>query len=217
MYQRVVSENHPQAAEAYNNLGGVQEAQGKYAAAESYYEKALKVRLDRLGPQHLAVAESYSNLSAVRKAQGKLVEGERLSRQALEIRRLLRGDHYHLTGQSYKNLGLALYVQGKYEEAESEWVRAVDNFRSARLHISFAGLDRAAFAGERSPLPFLAAVLARNGKPVPAWDHLEENLARGLFDDLSTGQLRPLSEAATPADAGRQAARNRQAQLHTRR
>src|SRR5262249_4078846 len=48
-----------------------------------------------------------------------------------------------------------------------------------------AGLERTAFAAENSPLPLLAALVARGGKPDAAWRFLEGNLARGLFDELS--------------------------------
>ena len=43
---------------------------------------------------------------------------------------------------------------------------------------------------ELSPFPALAAAAARGGKPDAAWQALEQNLARGLLDDLAA---RPLS------------------------
>src|SRR5207249_2749281 len=57
----------------------------------------------------------------------------------------------------------------------------------------FAGLDRTVRTAKLSPLYDLAAVLARNGKRAQAWRRLEENLGRGLFDDLSARQARRLS------------------------
>jgi hypothetical protein len=65
----------------------------------------------------------------------------------------------------------------------------------ARLRISFADLDRAAFAAQRSPLLSLAACRARAGLAVGAWQAWEANLARGLLDDLAARQARPLTEA----------------------
>src|SRR5262249_34711032 len=62
---------------------------------------------------------------------------------------------------------------------------AAQSFEAARRRISVGGLERTGFAAENSPLPLLAAVLARNGKAAGAWRFLESNLARGLLDDLA--------------------------------
>jgi hypothetical protein len=43
-------------------------------------------------------------------------------------------------------------------------------------------LQRAIFTSERSPLPALAAILARNGKLGDAWQRFEESLARPSAD-----------------------------------
>src|SRR5207244_2760278 len=77
-----------------------------------------------------------------------------------------------------------LNAQGKYVEAEAFWLHAADSFTTVRLQIAAAGLDRATVTGGRSPLPALAAVLARNGKPAAAWQRFDESLARGTGDDL---------------------------------
>lgn len=54
------------------------------------------------------------------------------------------------------------------------------------------GLDRAHFKDGASPLPFLAACLARNAKCSPAWNYLESGLARGILDEASTRLALPL-------------------------
>ena len=54
---------------------------------------------------------------------------------------------------------------------------------SARLAAAFTGLER---AGTRHfTRTALAAVLARLGQPAEAWQRLEEDLGRGLFDELA--------------------------------
>src|SRR5262249_42988233 len=68
---------------------------------------------------------------------------------------------------------------------------AAASFETARRRISFAGLDRVRYAADNSPLPLLAAIAARNGKPDLAWRWLESDFARGLLDELAE---RPLSE-----------------------
>src|SRR5207244_6323842 len=76
----------------------------------------------------------------------------------------------------------------QYSQADEMAMAAAAGFQAARLRISFGGLERTTFAAERSPLPLLAALLARNGKPLLAWQRLEENLARGLLDELGARQ-----------------------------
>jgi hypothetical protein len=70
----------------------------------------------------------------------------------------------------------------------------VANSLDNSIHIAASGLERATITSERSPLPSLAAVLARNGKPADAWQRFEESLARGTWDDLSARLRRPQAE-----------------------
>ena len=50
-----------------------------------------------------------------------------------------------------------------------------------------------------SPRPALAAVLARLGQPAEAWQTLEEDLGRGLLDELAARQ----DQRLTPAERDR--------------
>jgi hypothetical protein len=68
---------------------------------------------------------------------------------------------------------------------------------AARLRVAFTGLDRA--GAKESMRPALAAVLARLGRPDQAWEPLEEDLGRGLLDELAARQDRRL----TPAERDR--------------
>ena len=63
--------------------------------------------------------------------------------------------------------------------------------------IAFTGLERAE-KGNRVRLA-LAAVLARLGQQVAAWQHLEEDLGRGLLDELTAREDRRLA----PGDRSR--------------
>jgi hypothetical protein len=60
---------------------------------------------------------------------------------------------------------------------------AVKSLDSARLRVAFTGLERA--ATKESARSALAAVLARLGQPADAWQSLEEDLGRGLLDELA--------------------------------
>lgn len=192
--RKLLGPTNPVTAAALNNLGGLFEPQGRFAEAERYHREAHAIRV-ALDSSSLGTAESCNNLAAVLTSPAQLEEKERLNREALRIRegRLTR-DH-ELTGQSYNNLGHVLHARGLYAEAEAVWKTAAQIFESTRLRVGTSGLDRAQYSAERSPLLRLAALLAGSGKPEAAWEYWEANLARGLLDDLSTRQLRPLTTA----------------------
>jgi CHAT domain-containing protein len=62
---------------------------------------------------------------------------------------------------------------------------------AARLQAAFSGLERT--ATKAFGRPALAAVLARLGQPAQAWQALEEDLGRGLLDELAARQDRRLA------------------------
>jgi hypothetical protein len=70
---------------------------------------------------------------------------------------------------------------------------AVKSLDAARLLVAFTGLERA--GAERSVRPALAAVLARLGEPSEAWQAIEDDLGRGLLDELAARQDRRLTAA----------------------
>jgi tetratricopeptide (TPR) repeat protein len=197
--RKVLGEEHPDTARGYHNLAFNLSAQGKYREAEEGYRKALAICRKVLGEEHPDTAPSYHNLAANLDAQGKYTEAEEGYLKALAICRKVLGEEHPNTALSYSNVAANLNDQGKYKEAEKYWLRAADAFAKTRLHIAASGLERSTLSSERSPLPLLAAVLARNGKPADAWQRFEESLARGTWDDLSARLLRPPPEQAKQA------------------
>jgi len=193
IYRHLLTDNHPQSASSYNNLAVNLNALGKYARAQPLFEKALEIRRRLLTDDHPDTARTYDNLAANFAAQGKYAQAEPLYEKAMEIRhRLLTDDHPDTAG-SYGNLAANLAAQGKYREAQDRWQTAVKSLDQARLRIAFTGLDRAGRV--RSMRPALAAVLARLGQPAEAWRSLEEDLGRGLLDELAARQDRRLTPA----------------------
>jgi tetratricopeptide (TPR) repeat protein len=200
LFRKVLGEEHPQTAAVYDNLARNLQEQGKFAEAEEGHRKALAICRKVLGEEHPQTAAAYYKLALDQYDQGKYTEAEEGFRKALAIRRKVLGEEHPLTFLSYKNLAFNRNAQGKYAEAEALWLRADSSFAKARLRIAASGLDRATITGERSPLPALAAVLARNNKPEQAWQRFEESLARGTWDDLSARLRRPAAEQAKQAD-----------------
>jgi tetratricopeptide (TPR) repeat protein len=181
--RRLLTDEHPLTALSYNNLAFNLEAQGKYAAAQPLYEKALEIRRKLLTDDHPRTALSYNNLAANLNAQGRYAAAQPLYEKALGIRRRLLTDDHPDTATGYNNLAFNLAAQGKYAEARDRWLSAVRSRDAARLQVAFTGLDR---AGVKAPeRPALAAVLTRLGQPAAAWQALEEDLGRGLLDELA--------------------------------
>ena len=192
--RRLLTDDHPSTATSYNNVAYNLNAQGKYALAQPLFEKALEIRRRLLTDDHPDTATSYNNVAYNLNAQGKYAAAQPLYEKALEIyRRLLTDDHPD-TALSYNNLAYNLNAQGKYPESRDRWLNAVKSLDKARLRVAFTGLERAGGTTE-SMRPALAAVLARLRQPAGAWQTLEEDMGRGLLDELAARQDRRLAFA----------------------
>ncbi|MFO0969371.1 MAG: tetratricopeptide repeat protein [Gemmataceae bacterium] len=191
--RKVLGEEHPETAGSYNNLAAYLNGQGKYAEAEEDFRKALAIRRKVLGEEHPDTASSYNNLAAYLNGQGKYAEAEEGYRKALAIRRKMLGDEHPDTARSYNDMALNLNDQGKYAEAEQFANLASVAFLKTRGRLAASGLERAG-AAKMAPLWLHAALLARHGKAAAAWERLEENLGRGLWDDLASAGKRSDTE-----------------------
>ena len=191
--RRLLTDDHPDTANSYNNVALNLKAQGKYSQAQPLYEKALEIHRRLLTDDHPHTATCYNNLAGNLNAQGKYAQAQPLYEKALEIYRRLLTDDHPLTALSYNNLAYNFNAQGKYLEARDRWLSAVKSLDKARLRVAFTGLERAGTV--KSMRTALAAVLARLGQPAEAWQTLEEDLGRGLLDELAARQDRRLAPA----------------------
>ncbi len=194
--RRLLTENHPDTANSYNNVATNLDAQAKYAEAQPLFEKALAIERSLLTDDHPFTAQYYNNLGGNLSHQGKYALAQPLLEKALEINRRLLTDDHPFTAQNYFNTAFNLNAQGKYHEAKDQWSKAVKSLDVGRLRVAFAGLERT--ANQKPVRPSLAAVLARLGQPAEAWQTLEEDLGRGLLDELAAREdwrLKPAERA----------------------
>jgi len=191
--RRLLTDEHPYTAFSYSNLAQNLQTQGKYALARPLFEKALDIRRRLLTDDHPDTAISYSRLAQNLDAQGKYAQAQPLHEKALSINRRLLTDDHPDTARSYYILAADLNAQGKYLEARDRWLSAVKSLDAARLRVAFTGLERA--GTKESVRLALAAVLARLGQPSEAWQRGEEDLGRGLLDELAARQDRRLAPA----------------------
>jgi tetratricopeptide (TPR) repeat protein len=189
--RRLLTDNHPETAASYENLASNLNAQGKHAAAQPLVEQALAINRRLLTDDHPHTAASYHDVAVNLSLQGKYAAAQPLYEKALATRRRLLTDDHPLTASTASNLAANLNALGKYDEARDRWLSAVKSLDAARVRIAFAGLERA--GATRSERLALAAVLARLVQPAEAWQALEENLGRGLLDELAARQDRRLT------------------------
>src|SRR5262249_26840517 len=115
---------------------------------------------------------------------------EAMHRRALELRlKALSEGHPHIAN-SYNSLASSLELQGKHDEARGTWPLAAASYEQS---LSFGPLGLESALGPGSPLPGLAAALARAGRPREAWASWERGLARGIVDEVTRRAARPLS------------------------
>jgi tetratricopeptide (TPR) repeat protein len=147
-----------------------------------------------LGEDPFRAAWSYNNLAATFAAQGRYAEAQSFFERAVAIWRKALGEDHPYTAGGYNNLAYNLDAQGRYAEAEKNWTLAAVAFDKVRGRIALTGLDRVGAAARLSPLPPLACMLAQRGALTEAWTRYEQDLARGLLDDLSARKARRISD-----------------------
>jgi tetratricopeptide (TPR) repeat protein len=181
------TDNHPLTAICYDSVATNLRDQGKYSEAQPLFEKALEIRR-LLSDDHPQTANSYNNLASNLNAQGKYALAQPLYEKALEMSRRLLTDDHPDTAKAYN-----LNAQGKHLEATDEWLRAVKSLDAVRLRVAFGGLERT--VSMQPVRPALAVALARLGRPAEASQRLEEDLGRGLLDELAAREDQRLTAA----------------------
>ena len=81
------------------------DAEGKYAAAQPLYEKALEIFRRLLADDYPDTANSYAWLASNLQGQGKYAQAQPLNQKVLEIHRRLFTDDHPYTAASYNNVG----------------------------------------------------------------------------------------------------------------
>ena len=96
-----------------------------YAAARSYFERALEITEAVLGPQHPQTATSLNNLGGLLDSMGELAAARPYYERALEITEAVLGPQHPQTATSLNNLGGLLHAQGELTAARPYVERAL--------------------------------------------------------------------------------------------
>jgi serine/threonine protein kinase/tetratricopeptide (TPR) repeat protein len=115
-----------------STIGATYYELGLYAEAERQAARALELRRQGLGEEHVDTLKAMANLTEIYGMQGKFAQAEPLTTKALEIQRRVLGEEHPETLVSMDNLGSIYRRQGKYAEAETLFTKTLD----ARRRIS---------------------------------------------------------------------------------
>jgi CHAT domain-containing protein/tetratricopeptide (TPR) repeat protein len=199
IHRSLQTDDHPNTADCYANLAANLDAMGDYRTAEQHFEKALAIDARLLGDEHVDVARINRDYAVCLMHQAKYEAAQRALEKALAIYRRRLTENHLATAGVYEKLGSCLSAQGKYPEARDQWLNAAKSVEGARLFAAFSGMDRAGATTGGQQAEALAAVMARLGQSDEAFQRLEENLGRGLLDELAAREDKSL----TPQESAR--------------
>ncbi|MHC4698108.1 MAG: serine/threonine-protein kinase [Planctomycetota bacterium] len=91
----------------------------RWEEAESYFQQALELYSQTLGPEHEDIARSLHEFAAMRQFEGKLEEAEHLFRRSLAMSRKLLGDDHQFVMECKRDFADVLKSLGKFDEAQS--------------------------------------------------------------------------------------------------
>jgi CHAT domain-containing protein/Tfp pilus assembly protein PilF len=98
---------------------------GRYDEALPLAERAVEIRRDELGPEHLDVAQSLGILAVIYRAKGETAEAEPIQQLVLSIREKSLGPEHPLVAQTLHNLANLYDNRGRSAQAERLYQRAL--------------------------------------------------------------------------------------------
>jgi tetratricopeptide (TPR) repeat protein/predicted Ser/Thr protein kinase len=148
----------------FGHLGLVAKAQGKFAEARGYAERALAIHEQALGPDHILVAASLENLGSVAYEEGKYAEARGHVERALAITEAMLGPEHPDVATSLNTLAIVAWSLGDFAEARST------NERALKIRERALGPDHVLVSASLSNLGNMAASAGQHAQ------------ARGYFE-----------------------------------
>ena len=129
---KICIENYP-ASGAYSDdwvqltesLASFFQSNGEYEAASTGYERALRIKEEAFGVDHINTAHTINNLGSTYRNQGKYDEAIAQYERALRIYEKAFGVDHINTAATINNLGSAYGKQGKYDESIAQYEHAL--------------------------------------------------------------------------------------------
>ena len=115
----------PDYGAAYNNIGMAYDSKGDYDRAMEYYQKALKITLKKLGPEHPKVAIGYNNIGSTYKHKGDYDRAMEYYQKALKITLKKLGPEHPKVAIRYNNIGSTYKHKGDHDRAMEYYQKAL--------------------------------------------------------------------------------------------
>jgi len=183
-------------------------AQGKYQIAIPVAREALKIRKNRLGPDHLKVATSLNNLASLYESMGAYGKAKPLYKNALAITKARLGPGHPKVATSLNNLALLYQSMGAYDKAEPLYRQALaidkkepgKNSLSMATHLNnLAGLYEAMGAYGKAEPMFEEALKIHRAELGPGHPKVATSLNNlaGLYESMGAyGKAAPMYKKA---------------------
>ena len=109
----------------YHWLGVIHKAIGDHHQAKEYYERALSIQLNKLGPDHVDVAKTYHNMGNLHHHLSDHQQAKQYYERALSIRLNKLGSEHVNVASTYHNMGNLHHDLGDYRQAKEYYERAL--------------------------------------------------------------------------------------------
>ena len=117
--------DHFDATYIYHWLGVIHKAIGDHHQAKEYYERALSMQLNKLGPDHVDVAKTYHNMGNLQHHLSDHQQAKQYYERALSIRLNKLGSDHVNVASTYHNMGNLHHDLGDYRQAKEYYERAL--------------------------------------------------------------------------------------------
>lgn len=124
-------------AQLENHLGAVRYGAGELEKSAAHFQRALALRRDVLGAEHLGVANTLANLGAVRRSQNRLDEAEALGQEGLALKTKLLGEDHPEVAVSFRNLAALAISKKEHGRARQLEEQAMAIHRRANGEVHF--------------------------------------------------------------------------------
>ena len=138
-------------ARIYHNMGILHRDLGDHYQAKEYYERALSIQLNKLGPDLVDVAYTYHNMGTLHQDLGDYHQAKEYYERALSIRLNKLGPDHVDVAYTYLNMGILHQDLGDHHQAKEYYERALsirlnklgpDHVDVARTYLNMGTLHR---------------------------------------------------------------------------
>jgi len=91
----------------------------RWSEAEDYYQRALAIYEETIGPEHPDIARTLHAFAAMRDGQGRLAESDKLYARSLAMSRKLLGDDHQFVAECMRDYAVVLSELDRFDEAEA--------------------------------------------------------------------------------------------------